>query len=338
MTGIATGLGGSVGIAAESSYGTWAAPTRWVEVRSFKMQNRPHITQGTGLANGRFVDLGSRRASTWFDAGGTMELEFLNQGMALLLVNALGSNATLSQLGSTAAYQLQANLGVPDGQNYLSMQGLLPNTSGTVLQQNFHGCKFSSVEWSIDMSNPLTWTIGIDSQQWENTNTAGTPSYTSNSRIFTFNGMSFKVGTFGSEATIDGVKKMTCKIERGLATARIYMGQSSKAEPVSNAVVKISGTAEVDLTANNKSVLWDIFNSQNPVPSIVMQFVGKQIGTSAYNDTLTLNPTSVYIDSGGTPELDGTDIVSTTLNWTGLIDTSNDSALKATLITADTGY
>jgi hypothetical protein len=46
----------------------------------------------------------------------------------------------------------------------------------------------------------------------------------------------------------------------------------------------------------------------------------------------------MYIDSGGTPELDGPGIVSTTLNWSALIDTSNDAALIATLITADTGF
>src|SRR5581483_12030182 len=138
-----SGLGGAVGIAAESTYGTWVAPTRWIEVRDAKLQERVKTVQGTGLASGRLVDLGSRRRETWTDAGGTIDLEFLNSGMALLLVNAMGSNATLSQIGTTSAYQLTANLGAPDNQNYLSMQSLVPNTAGTIFQQNFHGCKFT---------------------------------------------------------------------------------------------------------------------------------------------------------------------------------------------------
>jgi len=333
--GIGGGLGGAVGIAAETTYGTWVAPTRWVEVRSFKMQERPKISQGTGLASGRTVDLGTRRRETWTDAGGTMELEFLNQGQALLLQHAMGSNATLIQNGTTTAYTLTANYGVPDNQNYLSMQALVPDTSGAIKQQNFHGCKIQAVEWAIDMDNPLTWTHTIDSQQVTTAEAAGTPSYTANTRTFTFQGMNFKVGAFGSEATVDGVRKMTCKIERGLEVNRIYMGQASKSEPVTNAITKISGTADVDLTATNKSILWDLFHSQAAVPSIVMDFVGNTIGSSGKSDEFILNPTNVFIDQGGTPELDGPDITKATINWSALIDAANDSALIAKLTTAD---
>ena len=340
MSPLGTGLGGAVGIAAEgsSTYGTWVASTRWVEVRSFKMQEQLHVAQGTGLASGRIVDLGTRRRTIYQDAKGTMELEFLNQGQALLLANAMGSNATLTQIGTTTAYTLTCNLGAQDVQNSLSMQSLVPNAAGTIFPQNFHGCKLQKVSWTIDEMNPLMWTHDIDAQQVTTAEAAGTPSYTANTRTFTAQGMSFKVGAFGSEATIDGVRKMTCTIERGLKTDRIYLGNATKFEPVTNAVVKVTGSADVDLTANNKSVLWDLYHSQAAVPSIVMQFVGNAIGSSGSSDTLTLNPTNVFIDSGGTPELDGPDIVGTTLNWTGLIDAANDSAFKATLITGDSTF
>lgn len=335
MAGIGGGLGGAVGIAAESTYGTWVAPTRWIEVRNFKMQERPHVTQGTGLAYGRTVDLGSRRTVTWKDAGGSFDYEVLNSGFGLLLNNIMGSNATLTPVGTTSANSLTCNLGVPDNQNYLSMQSLVPNTAGTIFPQSFHGCKFLSAEFSIDMDNPLMCNIAVDSQQLDTTQTAGSPSYTSNTTNFTFQGMNFKVGAFGSEASIDGVRKMTCKIERGLYVDRIYMGQAAKSEPITNAVTKISGTADVDLTAADKSVFWDIFHTQTAVPSIVMQFVGSAIGSTGQFNTVSLNPTDVFIDSGGTPELDGPGQVTATLNWSGLIDANNDSALIAKLITGD---
>lgn len=338
MPGIGGGLGGAVGIAAETTYGTWVGPTRWLEVRDFKMQEQLHTSQGTGLASGRIVDLGSRRRTIYQDAKGTLDLEFLNQGQALLLANALGSNATLAQVGTTTAYTLTCNLGAPDNQNYLSMQSLVPDTAGTIFQQNFHGCKFSKTTWTIDEQNPLTWSFDVDSQQVTTSEAAGTPSYTSNTRTFTAQGMNFKVGAFGSEATIDGVRKMTCSIERGLKVDRIYLGNSTKFEPITSAVVKITGSADVDLTAANKSILWDLYHSQAAVPSIVMDFVGNAISGSAKNDEFILNPTSVYIDSGGTPELDGPDVTMATLNWTGLIDSANDTALKATLTTADSTF
>ena len=339
MSPIAGGLGGAVGLAAEVTYGTFVAPTRWVEVRSAKMQNQPHIAQGTGLASGRFVDLGSRRKLIYADAKGTVELEFLNQSMALLLQHAMGSSATLTQFGTTTAYTLTTNLGVPDAQNYLSMQVLTPNvTTGAIQQQNFHGCKIQKVTWTADEMNPLMWQLDIDAQQWSNSEAAGTPSYTANTRNFTANGMSFKVGAFGSETALDGVRKMTCTIERGLRTDRMYLGQSVKNEPVTNAVVKISGTADVDLTATNKSVLWDIGNTQIAAPSVVLDFVGNAIGSSGKNDEFKINATDVFVDSGFTPELDGPDIVTTTINWTGLIDANNDTALSAVLTTADSTF
>lgn len=335
---LGTGLGGSVGIAAESTYGTWVAPTRWVEVRSDKMQENVKIVQGTGLANGRIVDLGSRRSKIWADAKGTMELEFLNSGMALLLANAMGSSATLTQNGTTAAYTITCNLGAQDNQNYFSMQELVPDVAGTKWQQNFHGCKIQKVTWTADTQNPLMWALDIDSQQVTTAEGAGTPSYTTTTRNFTMNGMNLKVGAFGSEATVDGVKKLTCTVERGLADARMYLGQTVKAEPLTNAVVKISGSADVDLTAANKPILWDLYHSQAAVPSIVLDFVGSAIGTSGKNDELLLNITNAFIDSGGTPELDGTDVTMATLNFSGTIDAANDSAFSAKLTTADTTF
>lgn len=338
MAGIGGGLGGAVGIAAETTYGTFVPPTRWVEVHSAKLQERQHIATGTGLAYGRSVDLGSRRRQLWADAGGTLDMEFLNTGMALLLVNALGSNATLTQSGTTTAYTLTANLGVPDNQNYFSLQSLVPNTAGTIVRENFHGCKITKSTWTIDLQNPLMWSIDVDAQTKEETAVAGTPTYSSASKIFTPVGMTFQAGAFGSEATIDGVRKFDLTIERTLKVDRIYVGETVKAEPTTSGVTKITGSMDVDLTPNNKAVLWDLYHSQTAVPSIVAKFTGDPIGSSGKSDTFTLNPTNVFIDTGGTPELDGPDIVTTTMAFTGLIDASNDAALIASLTTADTGF
>lgn len=302
------------------------------------MQNQPHPIQGEGLAAGRLMGLGSRRVNPYSDAKGSLELEVLNQGFALLLDNIMGSNATLVQKGTTTAYSLTTTLGVPDNQNYLSMQVVTPDTGGNLKQQNYHGCKITSAEFTMDVTKDLTVTLDVDSQQWENTNSLDSPTYSSNSRNFTFNGMTFGVGTYGSETFIDGVTKLTCKIERSLYTNRIYMGQSVKAEPITNNYVKVTGTADVDLTPNNKSVLWDIFNTQTAIPSIRMVFTGNAIGSSGFNDQVVLNPTDVFVDSGGTPELDGPDVVKTTINWTGQIDANNDSAFLASLVTGDSTF
>jgi hypothetical protein len=335
MPGIAGGLGGAVGIAAETTYGTFVAPTRALEVRSAKIQEQPHIAQGTGLAYGRTVDLGSRRTPMWYDASGDISLEFLNSGMALLLKNIMGSNAALTQISSTTAYQLSCAYGVPDNQNYLSIQNLVPDTAGGIHAESFHGCKITKASFSIDLQNPLMMDLSIDSQYKDETQTAFTPAYTASTAIFTAFGMQFKAGVKGAEVFVDGVRKFTLNIERMLKTDRIYVGGSFKDEPTTAGVTKISGSMDVDLLPTNKAVLWDLMHTQTAVPSIVAGFTGPLIGSGIYN-SLVLNPSNVFIDSGGTPELDGPDIVTTTLNFTALTDAANDNPLTAVLTTADT--
>lgn len=336
MTTVATGLGGAVGIAAETTYGTWVDPTTTLEVRSFKMQGQPHIVQGEGLAYGRALDLGTRRNLVYLDGKGTMDLEFLNQKQALLLAWAMGSNATLTQLGTTTAYQIVCDLGLPDLQNYLSMQALVRDTAGNIKQQNFHGCKSTSVTFTSDLTTPLMWSFDIDSQTFTDSETAFTPSYLTNTRNFTFNQLTVSAGAFGSEASVDGITKVSLKVERGMYTDRVYAGTSGvKSEPLSNAYIKLTGSIDLDLTANNKATLWDIMNTQAAVPSLVFDWVGNAIGSSGHHDELKLNATDVFIDSDGTPELDSPAQTHTTLNFTGLIDSANDSALIATLTTAD---
>jgi hypothetical protein len=338
MTGIAGGLGGAVGIAAETVYGTWVAPTRALEVHSSKLQEVPHIAQGTGLAYGRSVNLASRRVPMWFDATGSIDLEFLNSGMGLLLANIMGSSATLAAIGTTSAYRGTFNYGIPDGQNYLSIQNLVPDTAGTIRAESFHGCKIEKTTFTIDMQNPLMLNLTIDSQFRDEVPVAFTPSYTANTAIFTAFGMQFKAGARGSEAFIDGVKKFTLNIERGLKKDRIYVGGTHKDEPTTNAITKINGTMDVDLLPTNKAVLWDLVHSQTAVPSIVADFVGPAIGASGYNHELVLSANSVFIDSAGTPELDGPDIVTASLPFEVLTDSSNDNPLSMVLTTGDSTF
>lgn len=335
---IGGGLGGSVIVAPETTYGTWVAPTRAVEVHDAKLQERKHRFQGTGLAAGRSIDLGSRRGNVWSDGGGTLDMEFLNTGQALFLAHAMGSSATLAQMGTTSAYQLVTNYGTPDNQNYFSLQSLVPDTGGVLHQENYHGCKIVKATWTIDVANPLMVSYDIDAQQVTTAEGQASPSFPSASKNFSANGMTFAAGALGSEAFVDGVKKFDLSIERILKVDRMYVGGTTKDEPITIGVTKIAGSFDLDLLPTNKAILWDLYHSDAAVPSILATFAGSAIGVSGHNDTFTLNATDVFIDQNGTPELDGPDVVSATVQFVGLIDSANDAALKSTLITADTGF
>ncbi len=341
---IGTGLGGALVIGAETVYAaTSVTLSRTVEVRSAKIDERVHTVQGWGLASGRSVELGSRRNTEWKDAGGDIETEFLNTGMALLLATALGSAATLAAIttGNTA-FAATFAYGVPDNQNFFAAQALVPDTSGTLHPYTYHGGKITKAEWSVDRTNLLMCTYTTDFQHIETATVAVTPTQSTSNTAFDgvdLSSGSFKVGALGSEAAVDGVRKFTVSLEREMDTERIYVGDTAtgKHEPLTKNWTKITCSMEVDLTSTNKSVLWDIYDSQTPV-SVIADFVGAVIGTSGHNNEVKFSLPNCYLDTNGTPQLDGPDIVRATLNFTALIDTANDAPLSVYLVTSDTGW
>lgn len=343
MAGIAGGLGGGVMVAKESTYGTWVTPTRAIEVHDSKLQQRRQDPQqGTGLAYGRSVDLQTRRVTPWFDGGGTIDLEVLSSGHALLLAAAMGSTTGLTQIGTTPAYKMIADYGVPDygaspQVGSFSLQNLVPDTGGNIKQQNFHGCKITKAQWECERTGLLMASYDIDAQQAEQTNAAQTPTYTSTSGFSGAN-MLLNAGAFGSEAALDGVTKVTITLTRALNLKRIYAGDANKQEPTTIGVSQIAVALDIDLLPTNKATVWDLLNSQVPLPSLVVTWTGPAIGSSGSNNTFTLNPTNLSVNDNGTPELDGPDTTKATINMTGLIDSANDSPLIATLITGDTGF
>ena len=348
MANIGGGLGGAIGIAAESVYGTWVSSSTWLEVHAAKLQERPHLVQGTGLAYSRTVDLDQRFVNTWIDAGGDVEMEVLTSKFALVLANIMGSAATLTQISTTTAYQLSTVYGAPDAQNYLSIQALVPDVATVIHQENFHGCKITKAAFSAERGGLLMATLTIDSQYVETSTAAGVPAFATTT--FPFNGgtnnvgtgsggMNFKVGAVGAEANLDGVKKFTLDIERTLKVDRIYMGASAyKEEPVTSGITKISGTMDIDLLSTaQKAQVVDLMHSQTGI-SIIADFLGPTIGASGHVNELLINITNARIVSGATPELDGPDVVTATINYEAKINSANNSPLTAILTTGDTVF
>jgi len=56
-----------------------------------------------------------------------------------------------------------------------------------------------------------------------------------------------KIGAFGSEAAITGVRKVDIKFDRPQATDRYYFSNAGlKSEPIENDYVKVTGTIDAD--------------------------------------------------------------------------------------------
>ncbi|MEV8548315.1 phage tail tube protein [Streptomyces glaucescens] len=318
---IGSGLGAQLGIAAESSYGTFVAPTKFIEFTSESLQLKKTTAQSAGIAAGRLLALSSRRVVTRREVGGSISLEVTNKSMGLLLQALMGATVSPVQQATTTAYLQTHTLASVAGKS-LTMQMGIPLTTGTVTDKSFVGCRVVSGEFSCGVGEMLTATYEIDGRTVDEGQTLAAASY-SNMSPFHFGQMAVKAGGYGAETALDGIRKMTCKIERPQDVERFYANQSAlKSEPIENDQVKITGSLETDYVATTL----DDLHTSDGATSLVWEFVGPNI-ESTYFETFRITLPAVKLDEGP-PTVDGFGVIQPTWNYTALYDGTNQPKIE----------
>lgn len=318
---IGSGLGAQLGIAAESTYGTFVAPTRFIEFTKEGLVLKKTTAQSAGIAAGRLLALSARRVLTRKEVQGSIDFEVTNKSMGLLLQSLMGTSVTPVQQAATTAYLQTHTLADTAGKS-LTIQKGVPLTSGTVTDKSFLGCKVTSGEFSCEVGGMLMGTMEFDGKDCDETQTLATASYPSMSP-FHFGQMAVKTGTFGTEAALDGIRKVSCKIERPQDVERFYANQSAlKKEPISNDLVKISGTLETDYVATTL----DDLHTSDGATSFVWEFVGPIIA-STYAETFRITLPAIRLDEGP-PVVDGFGVIKPTFNFTALYDGTNQPKIE----------
>lgn len=303
--GVGSGLGGSVGVGIETTYGTYVAPSSFAEVHSAPFEAKPNFVQGTGIASGRALDLASRYVQTHREAAGSLELEVLSKGFGKYLAHLFGSSSVPVVQGATAAY-LQTHLWAADNKGKsFSVQVKSPNLTDTVLPQTYTGCKITDGEFSCGVGELLVAKFGVDAQDFTNLTALAAPSYLVGLRPFNFADMAVKVGTFGAEASVSGVRKVTFKVARKQKVDQFYAGAGGKkGEPTANATPDITGTIETDYV--NNADFYDRRLLGVPT-SLVFEWVGPLIASTFFQTVRFTFPGTII--TGGDPKLDGPDVV-----------------------------
>lgn len=342
---IGSGLGGFCAIAAQPSYGAaFVTPTRTLHFKANKPTHDPHIVQGGPyLAGGRLFDIGSAHEQMYLDAKGTLEGDMMDIGMALLLASAMGTAGTLTEFGTTAAYELGGAAGVtaeaPEKNNaFFDMQLAPPTTDGTQQKFNYHSCVITKAEWVFDRTGLVSYNYEWDAQYVESTTALIVPVYSTAPVPFSASTASstFKIGNVGSAAATDGIRKVTVTLQRKMATERIYVGNEHKDVPVSNGLADLTVSIDADYTTAAKPV-FDTFTT-NTAQEIEVAAIGAEIGTSTKKKTFSLLAKNCFLQTGGEAPLAGPELVKNTWVFKGTIDTANDAALTSHLITADTAF
>ncbi|MGW2226794.1 phage tail tube protein [Streptomyces formicae] len=313
---IGSGLGAQLGIAAETTYGTFVAPSKFIEFTKESLVLKKTTAQSAGIAAGRLLALSSRRVLTRREVAGSIDLEVTNKGMGLLLQALMGTSVTPVQQGAGPAYLQTHTLADTAGKS-LTIQKGVPLTTGTVTDKTFLGCKVTSAEFSCEVGGMLTASYEFDGKDCDEGQTLAAASY-ANMAPFHFGQMALKTGSFGAETALDGIRKVSCKVERPQETERFYAGQSGlKKEPISNDQVKITGNLESDYVATTL----DDLHTSDAATSLVWEFVGPNIATT-YFETFRITLPAIRLDEGP-PVVDGFGVVKPTFNYVGLYDGTN---------------
>jgi hypothetical protein len=318
---IGSGLGAQIGIASEVTYGTFVAPTRFVEFTKESLVEKKTTAQSAGIAAGRLMALSSRRVVTQREVSGSLELEVTNKGMGVLLQALMGTTVTPVQQAVTTAYLQTHTLADTWGKS-LTIQKGVPLTTGTVTDKTMLGCKVTSAEFSCEVGGMLMSSFEFDGRSCDETQTLAAASY-SNMAPFHFGQLAVKSGSFGTETALDGVRKFSVKIERPQAVDRFYANASAlKAQPISNDLVKVTGSLEMDYVATTV----DDLHTSDGATSLVIEFVGPLIA-STYYETFRIKLPAIKVDDTP-PTVDGFQVVRPTFNFTALYDGTNAVAIE----------
>lgn len=328
--GVGSGLGAQLGIAKETVYGTAVTVDHAFNFKSETMKKVKNFVQGGGMAAGRAAKLGRNRKVTTTAAAGSITMEVEDTGMGLWFQALMGGTVVPVIVGAGPAYTQTHPFVADNGGKSLTIQVGKPQTDGTVKPFTYKGCKILSAEFSCDTNGDLMVTWEIDSRELDETITIAALVYSTTAQVISWNEIVTKIGTFGTEAQVDGIKNLSVKFTRPQNTDRFYQGNGGKkSEPITNDDLQVTGTISADFL--DKAVFNDKFASDANT-SLIWSFQGAALGSTV--KTFEIQVPMIFLDDG-TPTVDGNDIVSGDFPFTAQLDDAGHALGTIKYISAD---
>jgi hypothetical protein len=311
---LASGLGGQVGIKAESSYSTYAAPDRFFEFVNETLELDRERIESMGIGAGRRVQ--RRWAAGVQRVAGDIEMEMAAQGFGLWLTHMFGSVVT----AGSNPYTHTATPGDLAGKS-LTVQVGRPDIGGTVRAFSYLGCKVASWELSAEVNEYAKLTVSLYGAHEDTSQTLAVASYPATLSPFTF-----VHGSVSVAGSAFDVKEFTLAGDNGLAIDRHFIRTTTPErpkEPLEAAYRQYTGTLVADftdLTAYNRYV-------NGTEAALVLTFNASASAIFA----VTMN---VRYD-GTTPTIGGDELLELSLPFKAISTTSDAAAITAVLTNAD---
>lgn len=321
-----TQLDYSVGLAKESTYGTAATPTRFVESEA-KMQLDLAKTQSKIMRPGKRVNRLNRNVLSEIDVSGDIETEVTTKGLGYLIEAALGVvTNTMIEETSPAVYQQVHTVRKTDPVTSYTIQEVLPTIGGGSGQpQTFVGCICESIEFSAKTGDSLVVKTSWIGRDMNTSTAAAAASYPVDDDLFHF--VHAQVGYAGSLtvptatalASLSGIASsnvtdISVKVANNLDTGGYTAGGAGRrARPGVLGRADVSGKITAEYTDNT---LRDAYLAGTALPLVL---------TFQHTKVLSSTPSSIYAVlqivlpavklKGEVPASNGGEVITQSIDW-----------------------
>lgn len=233
--GIPSGLGAQLGIATESTYGTYAAPTTFLKPTSESIQRTNNYVRTFGLGAGSLVQDANLHTLTTHTAAGGFVLDVRDKGFGKLLNLLHGNTVTPTSL-TGGLYRQQHDIGLtsPTGKS-LTVQVGRPDITGTVQPFSYLGCKVTQLVFTLALNGVVSANVTLDAQDEVTSQTLATATYPTGAVPFNFTNATIQ---FDGTLLTDVVTSATVTIPLPQKVDRFGIGGGAiKKEPVVNAAM-----------------------------------------------------------------------------------------------------
>ena len=311
-----TALAAQVGLVKEVTYGTYVAPTRFIEFVSESMKQEIDRVESKAIrANSRVM-----RSDDWASGtkgvSGDVELELWNKSFGLIFELMIGGSAVTT----TATGSMYTHTFTPGDLASATIQAGVPDIGGTVRPFSYTGCMVNEWELSSTVGDPVMVKLGVVGQAETTAQSLASASYATGLELLTFVGGNLSIAGTGVP-----VNKVTLKGNNGLATDRYFLGSANRSQPLEADLREYSGDFEAeftDLTAYNRYV-------NGTEAALVLTFAG--VANPTHKLVVTCN---VRFD-GETPTVGGTGIVTQPMSFKAVASSTDASALTLAYSTPD---
>lgn len=333
---IGSGLAGQFGWAREGSWGVVQAPDHFIKASKAEIVPVNNVVQGGGFDT-QMAEDGAEYAL--ISKAGTGHVEsIIRAGMVTgtqspfgtMFQDIFGSAPTPAQQSASIAYLSTYTMG-DSGARSSTLQAVMPNRAGTLYPFTLLGAKVLSATLSCQEGDYLRLSVDYDGSQVVESQAAATASYVS-SAPFHFGDMGFKLGTFGAEATVQGVKGFSLTVTRPNDTDDAYYANNAvsnvsvKAEQLVNDRLTVTGTVDIDLST--KADFWDR-GRDNTSTSMIIPFIKGTAIVSTFFPTLQLACPMTFFGAVAS-SLDDNGVVNASVPFTAKFDSVNSRNLMTT--------